>query len=107
MNKIKFVLLAAGLGLALAFTLSCSNDDGSGGPTCSKIYSATLEGKTQQVGQCYDGSELILSSICEKIEFKYERNSKCPSGEKKKCKSNAPFPGAILHEYGESLICDN
>ena len=41
MNKVKFVLFAAGVSLALGFALSCSGDDDSGGSEQSYNYCIT------------------------------------------------------------------
>jgi len=103
MNKIKFTLL-----FSLAFAISCSNEDGSG-PICSNVQSITVAGKEEKIGECYEGSSAIVQILCETGDmagFQYQRSGSCPSGEKTHCSSNFPFPGAILHEYGESLICD-
>jgi len=100
--------LKAAVLLALAFTFSCSNEDGSG-PVCSNVYSVDVQGKEVLFGQCYDGSSAITEIVCNGIAgeagFKFERSGKCPSGEKTHCNSNVPFPLAVLHEYGESIIC--
>jgi len=109
-------ILCALFGLSLAFTLSCSEDKDDKGPVCSNVQTITIGSEKIKYGKCYDGSNLILELECaaipaipiplsnEKLEFKYESNSKCPDGEKKQCKSNAPFPLAIVHEYGDLLI---
>jgi len=111
MNKIKLTLL-----FALAFVFSCSNDGKTS--VCSNVQTIELAGEELQYGECYDGTDLITELEClaipdlpvpgsnRTLKFEYKENGKCPSGEKKQCKSNFPFPLAILHEYGGSFICD-
>jgi len=106
-------ILCALLGISLAFTLSCSEDKDDKGPVCSNVYTETIQGQEFKAGLCYDGNNITITefecsqlNIGDIVQFKYEKNSKCPDGEKKQCKSNAPFPLAILHEYGVSTICD-
>jgi len=104
MNKIKFTLL-----FALAFLLSCSGHEGSGN-MCSNVHSIQVQGSGQKFGRCYDGSVFITEMECNAFTygdygFKFESGGKCPSGEKKQCASNVPFPLAVVHEYGEVFEC--
>jgi len=70
MNKAKFVLLAAGVSLALAFTFSCSSDDGGGDTfaTCSgKMYDITYYEcvRGEIVGSCKGESYYPEYQSCE------------------------------------------
>lgn len=108
--------LSMAAAFALAFLFSCSlldkdsKDNGdSGGPICSNVHSVPVLGEELLYGECYDGSSAIIESLCETFgvaEFQYESHGKCPDGEIKSCDSNTPFLFAVLHEYGESLLCD-
>lgn len=113
MNVIVKRLLIASV-FVLTFPFSCflldSSDGDGNGPICSNVRTVNILGEELLYGECYDGSSTIIQSLCEVSSdiagFKYESNSKCPDGEKTSCKTYAPFPFAILHEYGEILRCN-
>jgi len=102
MKKVKFlsrIILAAGFGLALAFTFSCSDDDGGGWLTCKELYSIfdKCESKYEaeenackndkNSGACYDAVEHKLQECVE--------DGACNGTSKKECES-----------YYESKGCD-
>ncbi|GBU24041.1 hypothetical protein R83H12_00662 [Fibrobacteria bacterium R8-3-H12] len=83
MSKIKFPSLAAALGLAIAFTLSCSDDKGGGG---AKITKAKITGVSQK-GPFIKGASADL----------YELNGDLsPTGK--------VFPGIIADDWGKFEI---
>jgi len=97
MKKVKFlskITLAAAFGLALAFTISCSDDDG-GWLSCKELYSLydkceskyEAEENACNSGACYDAVEHKLQECVE--------DGACNGTSKKECES-----------YYESKGCD-
>jgi len=61
MNRVKFTLLTAGFVLAMAFTFSCSGDDGGGGKEVIATISSTIFG--------YDASGAVSTN---RTEYEYD-----------------------------------
>jgi len=95
-------LLTASLVLAMAFTISCSDDKddddkkkGGKGPVC---YFKNSFG-----GLCYEGGTGLDKTICDAMTvYTWEASGSCPSGESAKCPS--PFEGGMLYTYGEDYV---
>jgi hypothetical protein len=88
MNKIKFILLTAGLMLATTFTLSCSSDDGGGGSPSggedSSVSSSSDGGEDSNVSSSSNGGDDLESyKYCVFLEIEKCLDgpfSTCPQG---------------------------
>jgi len=104
--KIKRFLLTAIFGLALAFTLSCSDDDG--GVTIACKFKDTYKGKSYEFCQEISGEKAskhkdTFKEDCEDDGGTYYDS--CPSGYDLKCKEEDGYPYFI---YGKDVFnnCD-
>jgi hypothetical protein len=68
-NKIKFVSLMAALGLALAFTLSCSSDNAGGGTYVATgsciVENASVCGENVSQAECLEEDGIFSSAPCD------------------------------------------
>ena len=95
MKKTRGFLLAAGIVLAMAFTLSCSSDDGGGGGSCTNFKTVTIGTQTWMAenlncdvpnSRCGNESTGLLTennTDCKKYGRLYDwetATTACPSG---------------------------
>jgi hypothetical protein len=108
MNRVKFTLIAASLALATTFTLSCSDDDKGGTPSCTlSLEGMGLAGHSA----CVEASGMTKEK-CQGVEGSFSEG--CKSGATKKCEDEndiTPYidEGETLYVYGgtfESIECD-
>jgi len=85
MNKIKFILVAAGILLALAFTFSCSSSDG-GGDTSQLSSSETEASSDSSVGEESSSSQVNMQGQQYFLGYGYDviKSSYINSGDVKK-----------------------
>jgi len=103
-------LLAAIFGLALAFTFSCSSDDG--GPTRACRFTESYNGVTADICKEISGeratkySEEEYKEECEEDNGKYYGSS-CPSGSLLKCKGHSGTSHYFIYSSSTSFKnCD-
>jgi hypothetical protein len=97
MNRVKYALLAASFLLAMAFTVSCSSDDGNKGGIgagCAMydedfLASCDINPNLTQAS-CEAKNNSIPSSDRDFLSYRWETN--CPDGYKSKC-------GEYLYSY--------
>jgi len=80
MNKIKSVLFAAGISLALAFTFGCSSSDDSGGISSNSLV-VSVSSSSVSVPRNSSASESMMYCVYQEMSQCFETyQARCPSG---------------------------
>jgi len=104
MNRIK-IACAASIALALAFTISCSSDDGDDGKKDDKKGKPVCYYKNSSAGMCFEGGTGLTEEVCKSMSvYTWEKSGSCPPDENAKCAST--YEGGLMYSYGGINICN-